>query len=918
MTITYASSVITISPDSERVGQCTSASASLLTDTTKTWPVNAWVGRSVRIYEGTGVGQSRRIASNTVTGLVPANPFITAPDATSKYRIGYTPFEIQAANDAGSWGVCTTQGNQTRFSARIKIGNGTLSGAADFCAFDHQIEFANCVPTYSGGLFQQSSIIALQDYSGLILGDVINDMAKTSSNGCGLRLLDSDLAFINHSTDPNGGISANPAYVQVVSSQIIGYANTQLASGAVGRLVFYTTKMATGSKYWNTQCMAGVELKPFEADVYNLTTSYNNEGVSNILGGFENVRCNNARYGFFTHSFGEGASVVKNLVVRNCTYFAYCAQNTSINQLLINPDTDTRAMYYGINTTAKIQIAFEFSFKLTSGGSDLSNARIHIVDSTGAVVTNELTNASGAIPIQHLHEGYYDAAHNQTEVMKTPHTMRIRKYEYNFIEEPLSATSITPIVRVTDPSLYHVSADPSGLTGISITGSTTTLSSPHTLQEIYDYGRWWACQPANFTNKEPWATTDGINIIQSTGRVFTPSSYLTYGSQIISGGTIIFSTPGTVSPNLGAITCRFSIAGTYVMSTANFNGVITLTNTSGGPVIVELPAGVTYTNTGPNITIVEPQIYQSITINNGVAGTRIQIFDLNGRGELVNLVPSSWPYTWTDSIPYVSDIRFRVRAGKVGKLLVTQEAGTATLASPSVGYLLSQTDATIYNSKGIDGSTVTGIAIDDGNLTIELSSGTLVSTTRGYKLRVDPWKLFAYASWWETTEEGIRDEVQTVDAPDGGNIRIYSMGLKNTSSPSYTVELYGAYVVDAITGYAADLVDSSGGNFSFAPDHVVVQYIDLAPGSSVITGDVSDIITPLSSLPTLANIEASTVLAKEATVNDLVIPTGEEIAIDVLNAATTFPINANMVQTNNVALQGDGTEQNKFRSSLID
>lgn len=479
-----------------------------------------------------------------------------------------------------------------------------------------------------------------------------------------------------------------------------------------------------------------------------------------------------------------------------------------------------------------------WSLNYTTG---LVGDRIALVQPSGNVALNEITDSSGKLLNQEYIEATWNASNLVTPISYGTPTLRIRKYGYLQVERPVSIAG--PVVETIsrDVNQYLVANEATALGyAVTINGAAKTIATNTSAQNLYDHSQWWVAQSANVVYAEP-IDSDGSTLRFASGWVFTPGAAFDYGSLRVAGGTIAFGTPGTLSPRLGAITIRFTAAGTYAMGDADFGGAVTLTNTSGGAVTVELPAGVDYTNTGPSITVVEPQIYQSITVSGGVAGTTVQIFDLNGRGELANLVPTSWPYTWTDSIPYAADIRFRVRAGKVGKLLVTQEAGTATSAAPSVGFLLAQSDATVYNSKGIDGSAVTGISIVDGTLTIELSSGTLVSTARGFKIRVDAWKIFAYASWWETTEEGIRDEVRTVDAPDGANIRIYSMGLKNTSDPSYTVEIYGAYVVDAVTGYSADLNDPSGGNISYAPDHVVVQYVDLAPGSSVVTGDISDV-----------------------------------------------------------------------------
>jgi len=58
-----------------------------LKDTTKTWTVNGWTGKSVRIIAGVGIGQEKVVASNTATALTITGLWVTTPDATSHYEI---------------------------------------------------------------------------------------------------------------------------------------------------------------------------------------------------------------------------------------------------------------------------------------------------------------------------------------------------------------------------------------------------------------------------------------------------------------------------------------------------------------------------------------------------------------------------------------------------------------------------------------------------------------------------------------------------------------------------------------------------------------------------------------------------------------------------------------------------------------
>jgi len=67
-------------------GTATSATATTLVNTSKSWTTNQWSNYQVRITGGTGLGQIRSIASNTATTLT-VSTWTTTPDATSTYVI---------------------------------------------------------------------------------------------------------------------------------------------------------------------------------------------------------------------------------------------------------------------------------------------------------------------------------------------------------------------------------------------------------------------------------------------------------------------------------------------------------------------------------------------------------------------------------------------------------------------------------------------------------------------------------------------------------------------------------------------------------------------------------------------------------------------------------------------------------------
>ncbi len=107
-------------------GIATGAGVNYLDDTAKSWPDNAFADLIVEITGGTGVGQIRKIASNTATRITVTPDWVTVPDATSTYRIG---FYGKMSGDITSWGgVAVTGRDITQDIAKLDI---TLSALRD-------------------------------------------------------------------------------------------------------------------------------------------------------------------------------------------------------------------------------------------------------------------------------------------------------------------------------------------------------------------------------------------------------------------------------------------------------------------------------------------------------------------------------------------------------------------------------------------------------------------------------------------------------------------------------------------------------------------------------------------------------------------------------------------------------------------
>lgn len=68
-------------------GTATAGTATTLTDSTQEWDVDALIGKTVHITDGTGIGQTRKISDNTGTVLTVSVGWTTNPDTTTTFNV---------------------------------------------------------------------------------------------------------------------------------------------------------------------------------------------------------------------------------------------------------------------------------------------------------------------------------------------------------------------------------------------------------------------------------------------------------------------------------------------------------------------------------------------------------------------------------------------------------------------------------------------------------------------------------------------------------------------------------------------------------------------------------------------------------------------------------------------------------------
>lgn len=432
MAITYASNTITIS-GAFSSGTATSGSTTTLVDSSKSW--SSMINRMVWIHTGTGAGTVAKILSNTGTVLTFDRTLSVALDSTSQYIVGHTFDDIWDADNSGSWGVVIKEGNQFSLSAKIVIGDGTTTNKAFLADVNKDIQFEDgTVGTFSGGNYWNNALIRYSDYSGLALGNVLNDANKTTHEGCTLRNLDTDICLLMGGADSDAAPSGNIVMLQLAGCQISG-------AGKSYRTIIASGDSVEQSIIWNTTLMNGVESSLYGTNVYNCSLYSGLYGLSRVTGTVDKlVLIGVGDAPLRTGTVGEVSATYKNVTLKGCGYFFYFNGDVTLDQYIINAETDTYSIRYNNNTaatTAKLWEQYELDITALkkSDESALSGVRIYIKDSTDTQVYNNTTDSNGEIPTQVLNRGYFTYANGQNRTARTPHTIKLRKYGFVFLEQ---------------------------------------------------------------------------------------------------------------------------------------------------------------------------------------------------------------------------------------------------------------------------------------------------------------------------------------------------------------------------------------------------------------------------------------------------------------------------------------------------
>ncbi|MFA5900597.1 MAG: hypothetical protein WC829_15970 [Hyphomicrobium sp.] len=683
MAITYTASQIQINSGKDS-GTATSGTTTSLVCSSKAWTVDEFIDYVVWIKTGTGAGQSRVIASNTATALVPKNAWATAPSATSTFVILYRISDIVAAVPTyAAWSSADATSRVCNFSAPVRL----LSGGA-LCQERENMIFTTAshyLVTDAGSYFHAGNVASdAFPYNGTEGGAIIGKGPTTGywelTWKGKVRLYGTVLDIKRRAAD-----SANSAARLNYTAYAIS-SGVELYDCVIIGIVF---QLQAADTVKNTRCFPHNTSSGLDASfgLYGAPVMANNigsispraDGSYTINGGdiIDHTSITPATYEMFLYNFmartGQGVVYLWNLLPSNpwsAIAYWYSDLDADFDEIMDLPDGKIYRGYtvdLAIKNSAAVAIeGASVAVYDVNGDGGILSGKTAAKDPTRIVAV--ATDASGSytgvigtgngLPIPYAK--YMAAAANSVasvETLYAPFTFKVRKYGFKFLQKS-SAWSKRSVEDITmDTNAYAIAAEATvaARTGIAFNGAskTTTLTEPHSLQEVYEGGQYWAAQIANVGYDEPTTTVEGNNFNQTTGQTIICDGYLTYSGKRLSGGTLQFNTAGTYAPTVGAITLQFNAVGMFNFGTASFGDTITLVNISGGAVTVSLAAGVSYVNSGPNITVDTPPVYQGLSFAGLVAGSQLKIFTTTTQTVLDSITSSGTTFDW--SILYTTD-----------------------------------------------------------------------------------------------------------------------------------------------------------------------------------------------------------------------------------------------------------------------
>jgi hypothetical protein len=255
---------------------------------------------------------------------------------------------------------------------------------------------------------------------------------------------------------------------------------------------------------------------------------------------------------YYWYPLQSGSLTVTNAFGRDNDYAAIVSSTSSdTNQTLtfVDADFDVFTFSWIGSGGTNLRVREDYNYVPTvldqATQSAITSGRIYIKNLAGTQVHNEALDGNGQVGELILRAGQYRSATGNTRTDETPHTIKVRCYGYLFQEFPvdIDARTVTNLSQIENNFVVANESTAGAYTGITVNGSaeTITVSSNHTIQEVYDYCNWWATQSANMQYDMPLTSADGNTfILANNWDMILNGGSITSGT----GKTLLFSGTG--------------------------------------------------------------------------------------------------------------------------------------------------------------------------------------------------------------------------------------------------------------------------------------------------------------------------------------------------------------------------------------
>ena len=680
MAISFASGIITVTGNRDN-GTASSGAAKVLNDTSKSWTTDQFKNSVIKITGGTGIGQYRRIWSNTSTQLSMIFDWETTPDNTSSYEIYYNPrdlFNDTFNSPSGNSGTYIDKlddlgGNRTQNYEvyKLKSERIILSTSARFSISNQRfILDRGCSSAKSYDTF------IVRNACELFLGDEIYVFEKTSYADSFSSL---EVYATDNSNQLGGGVGVDSGGSLV---QYGGFLMTcdRLSIDGGATLVLRDATWNNFSNLSDRSKFLFLAGTGNNYDIQGLSLSAKTENAGSlfrnnpaILNGYapKNVAL----------PFGVSSSAVVNLTAskyvvdrtNSCDFAAW--SGSTLNQItFLNPLNVDEIVFTYLGTietqfsgnssnkgSGFVKFTFNPKVKDSSGTLDLQNAVVYLKDTdngsrvspyTTDYIYTLQTDTQGEVSQDVMTLVYHRPVNIGGETpydYRTPYNGQIRKYGYKeaFLSNFNPKEPFVSEIRMTD-NIYTLSneATVASYTGIAIDGGakTITLTASHTIEELYEYSEYWAALFANAANPIPMSTADGLNYIfvfdwnlilgsggiitgannksiafSGTGELVLQSTSNNIDNVTINGNVSIDAAIGTIDGVIVTGTTDYTVAGSYDIDNSTLNIV-----TAPVAVTLNIDENTTITDSSdPDVTVVAPT--GQIDFTGLIAGSQIVV-----------------------------------------------------------------------------------------------------------------------------------------------------------------------------------------------------------------------------------------------------------------------------------------------------